>query len=191
MNYKKNTNSYTSEVKSSSGIKILAAFICMSLLLKIIYESPETIGDDERYTIFVLFLPIVAGIPVVLKLFGGYSLLRGMGLFHIVMVLFLLAILSFLSFGLIADIAFENCNEKAANNSNPITITLPVTEFKAYTGKNSSYHIKFEFNGNEESVLSDEESLEKFENEDLNNIRLQLRKGIWNHYVIDKWEMVH
>jgi len=180
---------YLTLIKNNIGLKIFSVFLVICIMLAIVFKGPTTIGTDNRHTIFIIIFPIAAGMFILFRLIGGLSVVDG--ILGKVIALFGSMAISILSLGNIAGIVFDTLNSNEAKINTAVVATMPITDLIAYdSSRNASYLIRFNFKGHKESISVEKDSLDKFQAKGLSNIKLTLRKGIWNHYVVEKWEVI-
>jgi hypothetical protein len=157
------------------------------------FESP-TIGHDIRYTIYIFFLPVLIGI----LFFGIYRkdfLVRTYLSFNetyakIYVICFYLLqgiIVSYLSFGQIADVTWNYIITREAEKNKVEIINCKVEGF--YTRKNPDISFKFK---NRIEVFSVTQEMNR-QNYNRNPkdylLEITVQKGIWNYYVVKNWEL--
>jgi len=157
--------------------------------------KPAIIGHSLLYNIFIeILLSLTGGLAFTIYLIRGIeatiALWKKTVAFAIVFVC--AALLSFAVFGLMADVGFNYLNYKAAKKNPATTVTLPVTEFHEGNGRHATYKVYFNFEGSSESLATNRETIKYFiaHKDTKKHIRIKLRKGIWNHYLVEDWEVV-
>ncbi|MFN8887633.1 MAG: hypothetical protein ACK5WF_09250 [Cyclobacteriaceae bacterium] len=98
-------------------------------------------------------------------------------------------LVSYVSFGLMSEIAFDFVN-RAEQLKNPLeTITCPVTDFHVSRRGNSKVYFTYE--GITESVSVSYSQIDEYYESDPDDyvIALKVRQGIWNYYRVYDWEI--
>lgn len=181
--------------------KLYSSLFIACIILYIVHYTikPTTIGHDIKYIIFIYALPFLACIGFVYykrneildmkevkatpKLtFVGYSII-GVGCIFI---------FSIMTLGLFVDIGFTTINYYYAKRHKQETIILPVDQFHKGTGSKATHSIYFNFKGEIENLTASREYIEECitESATKKHIRLELRKGIWNHYLVDDFDII-
>lgn len=182
------------------GKAIYAAFIaCAALCVIVGVRKPLSIGSDFNYVFFVIALPIMTGISLLIyyrkKLLNpdapkitniwqkfGYSIAT-----------FLVAsLLSFITIGTFASILFETANYYTAQDSKQQTVILPVDEFHKGRGSKATHSIRFHFNDKKEYISVSSNFIHQCirQSSVKHHIKLKLRKGLWNHYLVDDFDII-
>lgn len=170
---------------------ILAMVFC---ILNYTFYEDNTIGHDVRYIIYVFCVPLIVGI----LFFGIYrrdfliktylSVKETYAKIYVVGFYLLQGIIvSYLSFGQIANVMWNYLNKKEAEKNNIELIYCNVTGF--YTKKNPDVSFKFK---NETEVFSvNSETNRKNYNRNPKDYQLEItvQKGIWNYYIVKHWEL--
>ena len=174
--------------------RIFVLFAVLTILYYIFFE-PETVGHDSRYTIFVFWLPTVFGVLILAwyrrkTLLQDFSL-RGKWWEKIILFLFQSAIgflFSFISFGLVARVVFDRLNLAETKHHRPRQVVCPIEDLRTRRGSS----IYFRFNNRMESFRVSYKSIKEYKDIDPADLKLSLRvrKGIWDYYVVEGWEIV-
>lgn len=161
------------------------------------------VGYDIKYTIFIVVLPIVAGVAA-----GAYLLYRQRNAerkpkkkLNVFFVSLFALVLSggagYITLGAIAYTVFNFVNYKVAESNALKVVTLP--SYKLYekregTGKrhNSPNLMIFTFRGHKERIeFSDKDFKELIGKSHIRHrLELELREGIWNYYSLEYWDIV-
>jgi len=162
--------------------------------------KPLTIGHDVKQLVLVHILPIVVGITLCFvyrkKLFNidNFTQLNSnrKKAGAVVILSVAVAIGSYITLGLITNVTWECANYYTAKNEKTQTVILPVDEFHKSSGKKSKPSIKFHFQGKKERIGVSKNYIQQLlaESSTKKHIRLRLRKGLWNHYLVDDWDIV-
>jgi len=178
---------------------LIIAFAAGSVVLHIC--KPVSIGHDIKYTFFIELFPIALGIVLFIiyrnKLLHTSAILK-LKLYQkagaAVTLLLVVSLLSYLTFGLLFRLGFEYANYTSAQNNKPSIITLPVAKFAQGTGRHrrSTNYIYFSFLNKKEKINVSLEDIKQLKSEASvkNRIELKLRQGIWNHYIVEEWDIV-
>jgi len=193
---KKATETNVQEDEATKKIfRIFGGFVIAFYLLYIL--KPTVLGHDIMYTIFVVIIPIIIGVPILIYLGGkeigpsGHVKTIWQKAGYVIALLMMTSVISFVMLGLFADAAFTYINYTTAKKSPAEVLTVPA-EFHKGTGNRSGNHIFFTFLNEDESIKVSTETINKYINEKAvkHRIRLTLRKGIWNHYLVEDWDIV-
>lgn len=156
--------------------------------------KPLTIGYDLRYTICVIALPIVTGLILFItyrkKFLDTKAVNATKGIRKIIysiILAFAISLFSFFTLGTVAIIVFETTNYNIAKKSEPDTITLPI-DF--YFDSSKRHGVSFLFEGKSESISLERSDVKKYESSGYKKIKLTIRKGIWNHYIVDDYKII-
>ncbi len=175
----------------------VVSFLCF--ILSFLFIDDETLGHDIRYNIFVFWGPLVIGfIALVIYqwefiryVYKSAIHLRDM-MISTVYLLFGGIIFSYIIFGNLANLCFILLNNKEANDHMPQVIHCQVSSFNKGKRKVNST-IGFKFKNDYELFAVSEKYIEPYLQENPNNYEIQIiaRKGIWNYYVVDEWNLKH
>jgi hypothetical protein len=180
--------------------RIFIAGLILFLLLMIL--SPRSIGYDSRFIVFIILLPIALGtIPLLIyqskitEAWIGTSNYKETLWEKILFQGFYFLCSAFFAFSTIsvpAQIGFEIANFYTAKGNKQETIIVPVDEFHEDQGKSDSDQIRFHFNNHYESINVSEENTTRYiiESATKHRIKLKLRKGLWNYYVIVGYNII-
>lgn len=101
------------------------------------------------------------------------------------------SLFSYLTIGVITDITWQCANHYSAKNQKQHTVTLPVHEFHVSKGSRiSRNYVSFYFQENKEQIKVSRDFINQYKMGSNANIQLKIRKGLWNHYLVDDWEII-
>lgn len=152
----------------------------------------QIIGHDKRYTIFILWGPIISGIIILgiyrrQFLIHTFSTNRGFALWTFMIFFYLLegVFVSYLSLGQIARISWVVANKITEKKSQTELIACDVTKF--WTKKKP--FIEFKFQGRYGNIKVSYGAIKEYqdENPDQYTIEIGAKKSLWNHYIIHSW----
>jgi hypothetical protein len=166
-------------------------------LLTVIYYyfiAPKTIGNDNRYMIFIIIVPTLVGM-LTLGLYRNQflknriSINKGFAIRTFVVSFYLIQglIFSYITFGLIAKIGWDYYNYIETRKNHEETLTCPI--IKIWTGKRPS--IYFSFNNSTENIKVQYSKIKMYEGIDVNKLCLKIKatKGVWNYYSLNNWKI--
>ena len=199
---KENLTKVQRKEKTEKGTNRLNYFILVGLIiLFVVYRSffkTVTIGGDSRYLLVIVLFPTFLGITILGYFksdFLRFSITEAKGALQKVFLGLIYLILGFLfaylSVGLFARIIWDNLNKRTADLYPAEVIYCRITDINSGTSK-SSPNIYFLFRGHNECLSIDHATYGKYYNTkpvDL-NLQLTVRKGIWNCYILDGWEII-
>ena len=172
----------------------LLVFALIFCIVNLVFIESETIGHDEKYEIYIFWLPIIVGI----FFFGIYrkdflirkylSFKETYAKIYVIGFYFIQGILvSYLSFGQIASVIW-NCINKFEAKKNPTEIiTCKVTGF--YTKKNPTVSFNFK-NQTEVFNVSSETNRDNYDRNPKDyELEISVKKGIWNYYIVEHWKL--
>lgn len=172
-------------------------FIAGTVLLLTCYPFfPHTIGYDIKYTVFVIVTPIVSGLVLFLlyeKKFYRLSRREADGpkwqhAYFYMLVIWFVSVFSYVTFGVAASVAWEAANYYKASQSKQEIVTLPINESRTRSSGSSVY---FDFNDRLEHIKLHSSAREALDGQnEEKHIRLTIRKGIWNYYIVDDWKVI-
>ncbi len=159
-----------------------------------------TIGGDIKYHIFVEALPIAIGIALFIfnrkKLLNPEAMAAVTNIWHKIgysaLLLLCVSLLSYVTLGTFTTLVFELANYNKANSTKQETVILPIEEFYKGSGSRAKNSIRFRFKGEKEHIRVNRNYINQFRAESTakHRIKLQLREGIWNHYIVEDWDIV-
>jgi len=177
----------------------LIALLVIFVLYGIFIES-SYIGKDYRYNLFVFWIPILIGLFIAIRfnILGFdykklYSELKKEKKIHIKIAYILIVnmtffVLSIIMFWIPSNIIWDMLNKIEARKNNIEIISIPVEEFTKYRNFNKIY---FKFKNRTESIKVSSKTINLYINKNPNNyiVEIGIKKGIWNHYIIDHWNI--
>lgn len=156
------------------------------------FFDPTTIGQDNRYTIYIFLLPTIIGM-LVLALYRKEFLLHKLTISDkligkfIIIVFYLVQgfLFSFLSIGLVSKITFNYLNNDIAKQNQTEIITCEITRF--WTGRRPS--IDFKYKNRHDKFRVRYKTIKEYEDKQPSDYKLEIsaRKGLWNYYLVDDW----
>ena len=173
--------------------RILIGLMVFSVLYYYIIE-PKTIGHDSRYTILIFALPTVIGMLILgiyrrQFLINKFTTNRGIVLWSFMTFFYFTqgVLFSYLSFGQVAKISWDYFNNKAVEQNIVEIFDCKITRF--WTGKRPS--IDFNFNNRHESIRVNYSTIKEYKdtNPDDYYLKITLRKGLWNYYFVENWNI--
>lgn len=173
---------------------------CVVLFLAIYWLKPLTIGGDIKYHIFVEALPVAIGIALFIlnrkKLLDAKAVASVTNIWkkiaYSAVLLFGAALLSYITLGSFTILTFELANYYKARSTKQQTVILPVDEFHKGSGSKAKHSIRFGFKGKEECIKVSRKYIDHLRAEPAakHHIKLKLREGLWNHYLVDEWDVI-
>ena len=170
----------------------LLIFALIFCIVNLAFIESETIGHDERYEIYIFWLPTIVGI----LFFGLYrrkflirkylSFKETYAKIYIIGFYLLQGILvSYLSFGQIASVIWNYINKNEAEKNPTEIVICKVTGF--YTKKNPD--VSFVFKNKTEVFRVNSEMNRENYNRNPKDYKLEItiQKGIWNYYIVKHW----
>jgi hypothetical protein len=172
----------------------LLIFALIFCIVNLAFIESETIGHDERYVIYIFWLPTIIGI-IFFGLYRREFLIRKYLSFkktydkiYVIGFYLLQGILvSYLSFGQTASVIWNYLNKKESEKNMTEIINCKVTGF--YTKKNPE--VSFEFkNQTEVFNVSSETNRENYNRNPKDyELEITVQKGIWNYYIVKHWKL--
>ena len=172
----------------------LLIFALIFCVINLSFIESETIGHDERYEIYVFWLPIIIGVvffgiyrreflirkylsykEIYFKIYViGFYLLQGI-------------LVSYLSFGQIASVMWNYINKNEAEKNPTEIVFCKVTGF--YTKKNPDVSFIFK-NQTEVFNVNSETNRENYNRNPKDyELEITVQKGIWNYYIVKHWKL--
>jgi hypothetical protein len=168
------------------------------IIFTVVYHyfiEPKTIGEDIRYSIYIFWIPTIIGM-LTLGIYRRQFLLnrfatnKGFVLWSFMTFLYLLQgfLFSFISFGQIAKMSWDYANFKKAKQN--VSETLHCEVIEVWTTKQSNY-LSFTFDNRRETFNVSNQFIKDYQVKKNKNYKLEInaRKGIWNYYLVDNWEI--
>lgn len=193
------TKTRPKDKRSTSRNYIILVGLVVLFVVYRSYFKTETIGGDSRYLLIVLVAPTLLGILIIgyfKRKFLRFRLNEAKGIFQkglLFLFYFIQGFLfAYLSFGLFASIIWDNINKKTVDLNQKEIVYCRITDINSGTSK-SSPNMYYLFQGNSECLSIDHKTYGKYYNTELVDLNLQLtvRKGIWNYYILDGWEIIN
>jgi hypothetical protein len=164
------------------------------------YLQPNLFGHDARYTIYILWLPIIGGIAIIAYwqrkfLLDDFRHEKKFWDAFVMGILYFLGglIFSFMSFAQLVGAGFDAANYSAAKHAHPMVIECPVDRFFVGRGHDiTHYEADFTLNNHPEYITMDWQDFKQYDikNPRKYKLKLTMRKGIWNFYLLDNWDIV-
>lgn len=181
--------------KDKIHYKILIGLLIIGVLYYLFFE-PNLIGNDSRYTYYIFLTPITIGIVVLFlyrKNFLIYKLNSCKNLKNKIFILFFYGLqgilFSYLLFGQIAKISWDKLNERIAEKNPEEVLICEITRF--WTSKRSN-QIEFQFENKFEKFNVSYSTIKEYLNKNPKDyyLKINAKKGIWNYYLVYKWEII-
>ena len=158
------------------------------------FLKPITIGNDVRYSICIFWLPTIFGMLVLgiyrknflIKRFATKKIISSY-IFDIFYFLLQGIIFSYLSFGQLASITWEILNYKEAKQNPQEIIECDIERF--WLKKNPTIDFKLDNKFERFKVKYSEIKQYSEENPMDYKINIKVHKGIWNHYLVEDYEI--
>jgi hypothetical protein len=172
------------------------AFIGL-LILWILYHTffkPRMIGHDSRYNLFIFWMPLVLGVLILWiyrrrYLLNEFSNTKGLVSKLVINTSYLLqsVVFSYLSLGQFVDITWNEINRSIAKTKAIESFNCEITRFRK--GRNNS--IEFNFQGSYEKIDVSYKTIEPYLDKNPTNYKITIdaQQGIWNYYLLDKWDI--
>ena len=180
----------------SNDYKIVIVLMVLSILIYTFYDI-TTIGNDNRHFLYVFILPIIVGMIIlgISRFKKIEKTLSEANHFFIKTALACILILkgffiSCLSFGLVANIVWVKLNKNRIKQSPAEIVNCQITKLLPGHSRTSP-SVHFYFQKHEASIKIDHKTYGKYFDTDpkLLDINLRLREGIWNNYIVEKWDV--
>ena len=182
--------------------RYLIAAMVIGLFYYMFIES-KCIGGDIRYDFFIFWIPVLSGLILIIKFnFLSvqwneiFSLLRKEKNFFLKIIylpiLFLKHfIVSVIFFWIPSNIVWDCVNKIESKKSLIETYVLTVYDFHSSSGRTGSNKIRFKFKDEIESIKTSFKDIEPFleKNPDNFKVIIEVKKGIWNYYILESWEI--
>lgn len=158
------------------------------------FIQPITIGRDSRYTIYIFWMPTLAGLIALgiyrrKFLIDAFVTAKGFAVRSFMVFIFFIEgiVVSYLIFGQIANIGWNTINQNVAKGNPVETINCELTKF--FLGRKSNNGMYFKFHGRSEKIKTDYQTIKFYldKNPDDYKLEIKVQKGIWNHYLLKQW----
>ncbi len=182
--------------------RYLIASMVIGLLYYMFIES-QYIGGDKRYDFFIFWIPVLIGLILIIK-FNFLSVqwneifptLRNeknvfLKIIYIPILFLKHFIISVIFFWIPSNIVWD-CVNKIESYKSPIeTYVLTVYDFHSSSGRTGSNKIRFKFKDETESIKTSYKDIEHYlkKNPEDFQVIIEVKKGIWNHYILESWEI--
>ena len=201
-NTSKTINKTKQKKREEFQYKYLMATIAIGVIYHFFFES-YSIGSDTRYDVFVFWLPVIIGLILIVS-FNVLSIdwndilptiKKERNIFYkIIYFPFLVLMhfmLSIIIFWIPADIIWDNFNRMESNKNQTETYITKADKFQRSTGRSGSNKIYFSFKGKSESIRTSFKDIKPFLEKNPNDyeVIVDLKKGIWNYYVLQSWDI--
>ena len=160
--------------------------------------KPLTIGHNINYSLYIVWIPIIVGLIVISWLrkdfFKRLNKTFKSKIDKIITYLFLFIMglmYSYLSFGITTEIIFQIINKQKIKNIPQTTYNFPVESINSsYRARSAS--IAFDFNNHSEKIEIDNKLYRELKDKEIDNfnLRIKCRKGMFDVYYIDNWEIL-
>ena len=199
MGYTKSKHQHKSKGNKNFLYQYFILLLFIGVLYPIFIES-SYIGKDYRYNIFVFWIPIFIGFFIAIK-FNTlgldykkiYSEVKKEKKIHIKIIYILLVNLIYFMFSIImfwipSNIIWDVLNKIEARKNNIEVLSVRVEKF---TKSRHSNKIYFKFKNRTESIKVSSKTINLYIDKNPNNyiIEIGVKKGIWNHYIIEHWNI--
>lgn len=159
------------------------------------FFEPNLIGHDSRYTIYIFLLPTLLGLLtlavyrrkfLIIKFSTnkGFTLRTFMTVFYLIQGL----LFSYLSFGQVAKISWDILNNRTSKQNIEEVFDCKITRF--WTGRRSN-NIDFLFNNRHNKFDVQYKTIKDYLNTNPDDYYLKItaRKGLWNYYLVEHWDI--
>ena len=183
---------------------LLYKFFITTIVIGLVYHGfieSNYIGGDNRYDLYVFWIPIIIGIILAVK----YDLLqmkwkgyfeneKSVILKYLSIPITFIAhfIFSVIMFWIPSNIIWDSLNKIEANKNAKEVYSLPIVAFHDVKSSKSRDRIYFNFNGEKEHILVKYKTIKRYLDKNPNDykIRIEVRKGIWKYYILDSFEIL-
>ncbi|WP_435263305.1 hypothetical protein [Tenacibaculum sp. nBUS_03] len=181
---------------------IFFVFFAVITIIKHLLFDEKLIGGDIRYDIFILWGPIILGIAT-LGIYQRKNLIYVFRvndtlinkLMYFGFVLVIATMFSFLSFHTIADFAFQIINKNEIEKTEFKIVDFEIDSYNEEKGGRTQIltggnKIWYEYEGVKESFKVNKEIIDLLKDDSKNYlIEVELKKGIWNHFIVIGWKI--
>jgi len=177
--------------------KHYAILISLMLVYIFLYTINDTIiiGKDFRFPLFSIYFPLIIGFMILFFYRKEFLIIKLLSeknnWIKLLMVVFYFIeglLVSFLALAYPSQFILTQINQKISS-SNPIEIVQ--CDIANFFDKRRSSTVDFKYGNNWEQIRISHAKMKLYINEDPNNFTLELtvKKGIWNTYVVQKFEI--
>lgn len=177
--------------------KHYAILIGLMLVFISLYTIDNTliIGEDFRFPLFTLFLPLIIGIVILIFYRKEFLIVQfsneknnWVKSFMLVFYFTEAFLVSFLAFVYPSQFIITQINQKISSSNPSENITCNIEKF---FDKRRSTTIDFKYNNNWEHIKISRDEMKHYINENPKKYILELtvKKGFWNTYVVQTWEI--
>lgn len=179
--------------------RIFIGFIFFYLFYSLILEY-HTIGGNTNYFYFIVLFPTLIGVYLSTKYFflddvwkDIISDIKHNSLINTISEIFVFflgnLIFSFIVFSTVPQVIWNYVNYYEAKKHFPETHIIDITYISTNTNK-ASPKFHFKFNGQPESVKAPLKYVSAHEDFQKYQIKLLLRKGVWEEYYVEDWDII-
>lgn len=170
-------------------------------IIHYLFIESKDIGSDIRYDLFVFWIPTCIGMLITIRFdflqlnwkvtFEDLKKEKNI-FFKIFTIPFLLVIhftVAVIMFWMPSNIVWDTCNKMEAKNNKIEVREFQIAKFQL---SRSSDSVGFYYNGKWESIPVSYKAIKPYldKNPKDYTIRLELRKGIWNYYIVDSYDIL-
>ena len=184
--------------RSKKEKTIFFGIIIITVIYYIFFES-LSLGGDYRYDLYIFWLPTILGFFIAIK----YSFISEywssffldvikeksflMKIFYPIFLVIMTFMYSVMMFWMPSNIIWDIFNKIEAQNNRIEIFQYPIEKFNG--GKRES--IGFYFNENWETIPVHYEVVNPYLDKNPHNykIKIEVRKGLWNNYILESWEI--
>lgn len=178
------------------AFRILVGLIIYSAIYYYLLK-PQTIGHSRNYNIFIVWIPLAAGLVTIillrinfLKRFFRTCKSWTDRVFSAIFLLIIGLLFSYLSFNITTQAVWNFISKETSKKHALQTITLPIEKISFGT-RRSSCTIGFRFNGHYENFKISNSYYREIKNFNpaTYELRIYCREGLWGIYYVEDWEM--
>lgn len=181
--------------------KIFFNIIVIGLVYYIFFES-KSIGGDYRYDLFVFWMPTLIGFFLSIKYFSfseyWSSLIPDikkekrfiLKIFYPIFLTVITFTYCVILYWMPCNVIWDCINKYVANKNRTEVFIVPVTQFKEVS--KSPDRIDFYMNNKFESIPVASEVIKPYLGKNPKNykIKIKVKKGIWNYYVLEDFDIL-
>lgn len=198
----KTTNNTQQKKRENIQYKYFMTTIVIGVIHYYFFES-HYIGSDNRYALFVFWLPVLVGLVLIVRLnilsIDWNDILPTikkeknilLKIIYLPFLFFVHFILSVIIFWIPSNIIWDSINKLESDKNQIETYTLKINDFHHSSGKGGSNRIRFRFKGENESIKTSFQDIKPYLNKNPDDFKviIDLKKGIWNYYLIESWDI--